>query len=148
MLQICQNIRQSRRSMKLSQQEVADKLTIILKKKIDRDTYKNWEINTEPSLSMIKTIAEVIGVPAHALLVNIIDYSEVATQRRPDLEFPVKLSAEDFDKLRFSLSVLDSIFLLESNLNKVPRLDVQAGPLDNTKPHPLKEVKKKRKDSV
>lgn len=68
MLQICSNIKQARLSRKVSQGFIAKKMNI------ERNTYKNWEINTEPSLSTIKTIAKILEVPAMSLLTGLIEF--------------------------------------------------------------------------
>lgn len=56
MLQICQNIKQVRDSRGISQQEIADKLGV------SRTTYANWENETEPTLTIIKSLADYFKV--------------------------------------------------------------------------------------
>jgi transcriptional regulator with XRE-family HTH domain len=67
MLQICANIKNAREAKGITQQEIADIMGI------DRNTYKNWEDKTEPKLSTIKTIAEILDIPAISLLHGVID---------------------------------------------------------------------------
>lgn len=62
MLQICQNIRQARINKGLSQQKVAD----LLGEK--RTTYANWENETEPELTKIREIANVLDVSFNDLV--------------------------------------------------------------------------------
>lgn len=103
MSQICQNIKEAREAKKWSQQKLSDELGI------ERSTYKNWEYTTEPPLSIIKTIAEKLEIPAYKLLEGVIDFSE-ALVPRPKMKIETAISAEEYDRIRFSLSILDSIF--------------------------------------
>lgn len=138
MLQICQNIKEIRKSKQLSQETVAERMGL------KRDTYKNWEIDTEPDLATIKTIAAAIGVPAYTLLKDIIDYSNAA-ETRPDVKYTITLPADHVDKLKFSLNVLGSIFSPVSDLGKLEYPMVE-DISDNKTSRSLKSQKGKQKD--
>lgn len=134
-MQICQNIKQARVSSGLTQDEIADKLGT------KRSTYKNWEDATEPSLSIIKAIAGHLGVPAYKLLIGVIDFEEPEA-RRPDVNINAIISANDYDRLKFSLSVLGSIFSPDPNLGKDIRPGTTAVPLVDKRKLPGKGEKK------
>lgn len=68
MLQICSNIKQAREAKGFSQQRMANLMGV------ERNTYKNWEDKTEPSLSILKTIAGVLEVPTASLLVGVVEF--------------------------------------------------------------------------
>ena len=62
MLQICQNIKQARLSLGKSQQEIADLIGV------KRTTYANWENNTEPDMTTIKSLSKILGVSVSDIL--------------------------------------------------------------------------------
>lgn len=68
-MQICENIKQARLSSGASQEDIAHKLGI------NRDTYKNWELKTEPDFTTINKIGKAIGVPPVSLLSGVIDFT-------------------------------------------------------------------------
>lgn len=70
MLQICRNIKQARSLKGWSQDFVAQKIGVT------RSTYKNWEENTEPDLSILRTLAALFGVPGQKLLEGVFDFGE------------------------------------------------------------------------
>lgn len=136
MLQICQNIRRERDLKGFTQQEMADKL------KVERATYKNWEDKTEPNLSMIKTIAQELEIPAWKLLKGVIDFTE-KERARPDVKIEKILTAEQADAVLVSLDVLGSVFspgVLKEQGNK------ESVPLGNKTFRRSGEKKGKRKD--
>lgn len=49
---------------------------------VKRTSYRNWEENTEPSLTTIKSIANVLEIPAWKLLDGIIDFSDALGQKK------------------------------------------------------------------
>lgn len=136
MLQICQNIKQARVSKGWTQEEMAGFMSI------ERATYKNWEDQTEPSLSNIKALAKVFKIPPHRLLAGVIDFSDTVDDR-PDITIEAVLSAEQVDKVRFSLDVLDSIFSPSSGSKKGKRWGIVGGELSGSKKLP--QVGKKKK---
>ena len=56
MLQICANIKQARESGGFTQSELAKLLDV------SRSTYANWEKNTEPELTTLKSIAQLLNI--------------------------------------------------------------------------------------
>lgn len=56
MLQICSNIKQARKSTDYTQHQLAEFLGV------SRSTYANWENNTEPELTTLKSIAQVLNI--------------------------------------------------------------------------------------
>jgi len=56
MLQICSNIKQERILANRTQQEMANSLNV------KRTTYANWEKDTEPDMTILKSIAQILGI--------------------------------------------------------------------------------------
>jgi transcriptional regulator with XRE-family HTH domain len=79
-LQISQNIRQARLNSGLSQEAVADKLGV------KRTTFANWEKDTEPEMTIIKSIAEILGVN----YIDIIDSVIAPAENKPKGGAPKK----------------------------------------------------------
>lgn len=107
MLQICSNIKQARLSRKVSQGFIAKKMNI------ERNTYKNWEINTEPSLSTIKTIAKILEVPAMSLLTGLIEFGGAEIIQANKIQ-----KMGDIEDIRISLNRLTSAIGRLSGLEK------------------------------
>lgn len=150
MLQLCYNIRQARTSKNLSQIEMAKRLGV------KRTTYRNWEETTEPDLTILKSIAKALDVPAYTLLKGVIDFTgkETSGLTKPDdpESLAVLFKLRDIENLRRSLNVLNSAFEELSYSGKVSPGGLRAQqrlPLGNTadekkpKGKPLKQKKDK-----
>lgn len=104
-MQICGNIRQAREAAGKTQQEIANLLGV------KRTTYANWEEKTEPSITKIKEIAEILGVSFYDLI---------------NVEKPIK---EDLYKKRIENLELDLMLLkraVKSLINDPPDLAKEA----------------------
>lgn len=95
MLQICSNIKQAREAKGFSQQKMADLMGI------ERSTYKNWEDKTEPSLSILKTIATILEVPAASLLVGVVEFGANDIIQSREIQ-----KKNDISEIRISLNKL------------------------------------------
>lgn len=102
MLQICQNIRQARLNKGYTQQKVAD----LLGEK--RSTYKNWEENTEPDLSKLKTIAGVLGVNLDELINREVKANNYVEQRRNNKLNTVKEGIPIYEDSPYTLGNVES----------------------------------------
>ena len=94
-------------------------------------------------MEVLKRIAIALEVPAYTLLAGVIDFEDVTVPLAP-FEQDVKLTGYQWQQLRASLSVLDSIFGSVSGSKKGSSPGaVDIGLSDNTPP--LRVVKKKGK---
>jgi transcriptional regulator with XRE-family HTH domain len=75
MLQLFENIKQARLNKGFTQQYVADKL------KVKRTTYANWEVETEPDLTKIMEISQILEVGFDQLIHGKVEPSTY-TQKR------------------------------------------------------------------
>jgi transcriptional regulator with XRE-family HTH domain len=110
-LQICENIRLAREEKGFSQTKMADLLNV------SRTTYRNWEEETEPSLTIIKSIATALEVSPLVLLKGIIEPEkpETFSLNDPDLQFQAGIVGLNFrrselQKIKEGLDILQNAF--------------------------------------
>lgn len=118
-MQISHNIRTIRENKGLKIVDVAEKLGV------SRTTYSNWENETEPTIAVIKQIADVFGVH-YIEIIEGYGASMPDIKPRPDIQFNFSMSATELDNLKASLNVLGKVFSSEHHL-KTERLAPAAG---------------------
>ncbi len=132
MLQICQNIRLEREVKGFSQTKMADELNV------SRTTYRNWEESTEPSMTILKSIADTLEISPFKLLRGVLqEETSVVNEPQAVYETAPKMEAAAIIVLQKELAAmqvsLDRLTTIASRLGvqapapKVAVQDLRAG---------------------